>query len=274
MTDTISDYDELMACVEADEVHIGENVRFGTGVRIAAIEGRARRVSIGDDVYLGNDVLVLAPEFVIGDYGTVHRSCRLTGYQPLTIGHNFWCDQNCILNCTDRLQIGNNVGVGAYSQLWTHIRYGDTLIGCRFDSTEPMTIHDDVWFVGHCLVSPIEARSRSVAMLGSTIVRDMEENHVYGGSPAKDLTSKIGEAYVDVKIEERLKELTRRIAEFFSGRPSRDRDAVAVITEWPSNLDNGITYFNVSDRSYTKRRTAIEIELMRFLLPTAKFLPR
>ena len=30
------------------------------------------------------------------------------------------------------MNIGNNCGIGAHSQLWSHIKYGDMLEGCRF----------------------------------------------------------------------------------------------------------------------------------------------
>lgn len=266
--------DELLRCIDAREVILGENVHFGDGVHISAIEGPAERVVIGDNVYFGNEVLILVPEFRIGDYGTIHKRCRLSGYRPLTIGHNFWCDQNCILNCTERLQIGNGVGIGGYSQLWTHSRHGDTLIGCRFDKARPMTIHDDVWFVGHCMVSPIEAKARSMALLGSTITRDMEENHVYGGCPARDLTDKLGPAYRDVPVEERRADMTRRVEAFFAAHPEFAPDRVAVVESFDGDLRSDVTYFNVADRTYTKRGTALEAALMWYLLPTAKFLPR
>ena len=273
--ETITDRDALLTVIDAEEVQLGRNVRFGEGVRIAAVDGRARRVSIGDNVFLGPGVLIQLPEFEIGDYGTIHRNCRLSGQQPLRIGHNFWCDQNCILNCTAPLKIGHNVGIGAYSQLWTHIKYGDTLFGCRFEAAKAMTVHNDVWLVGHCLVSPIEARPRSMAMLGSTIVSNMEENRIYAGSPAKDITDKLGgPPFVDVSVEERLRELERRVARFFDAHPDLPRDAVRAVTAWDGELEDDVIYFNVADRTYTKRGSPVEIKLMSHLLPTAKFCPR
>ena len=40
-------------------------------------------------------------------------------------------------------------------------------------------------------LSFILAKDKSMALVGSVITSDMEENHIYGGSPAKDLTNKI-----------------------------------------------------------------------------------
>lgn len=270
----ITDRDEILKCIDADEVILGENVSLGEGVKMAGIGGRAEKIVIGDDCWIGNNVLVLAPRFEVGDYSTIHQNCRLSGYKPLTIGHNFWTDQNCIFNCTDRFRVGNGVGVGAYSQLWTHIRHGDTLIGCKFDMDQPMTIHDDVWFVGHCMVSPIEAGEGSMAMLGSVVTRNMEAYHVYGGAPAKDLTDKIGSPYNDVSVDERVAELNRRLEAFIEKNPEYDRDQLVVVDSWESEPAEGVTAFNVADRTYSKIRTDIERAAMRDLLPKAKFIPR
>ena len=35
--------------------------------------------------------------------------------------------------------------------------FGDTLYGSRWDSVGELSVGDDVWFVGHCLVGPIHA---------------------------------------------------------------------------------------------------------------------
>jgi acetyltransferase-like isoleucine patch superfamily enzyme len=270
----ITNREDLLKCIDAEEVILGDNVRFGDNVQIASIGGRANRVEIGDNVFIGNNVMILVPEFSMGDFTTIHQSCRISGYEPVTIGHNFWCDQNCILNSTARLKIGNNVGIGAYSQLWTHIKFGDTLIGNRFDSAQPMTIHDDVWFVGHCMVSPIEAGARSMVMLGSTVTKDLAENRIYAGTPARDLTDRLGAPYTETSIDDRAHELRRRIADFFEMNKQWDQKLIEVIDSWDRELDSTVTYFNVKDRTYSKRRNPIETDVMRHLLPTAKFLPR
>jgi acetyltransferase-like isoleucine patch superfamily enzyme len=267
--------EDLLACIDAEEVILGENVVFGDDVRISAIGGSAKRVVIGDNTFLNHGVTILVPEFEIGDYGTVHRNCFMQGYKPLTIGHNFWAGHGGLYNSTDRFSIGNNVGVGAYAQFFTHIRFGDTLIGARFEADKPMVIHDDTWFVGTTLVSPITAGPRSMAMLGAVITRDMEPNRIYAGVPAKDVTDKLGgPPFRDTTIDERHAELSRRVSQFFDEHPDFDRDQIKVVDSWNSEAPDGVSAFNVADRTYSKRRSEVEIALMRHLLPTAKFTPR
>ncbi len=259
--------------IQAEEVIIGQNVTIQDGVSISGIYDKpCRRVVIGDNCFIGKETLILTPEFTIGDFGTIHKKTRISGAQACRIGHNFWIDQNCVMNCADLLTVGNNVGIGAYSQLWTHIKYGDVLEGCRFNSTKPMTLEDDVWFVGHCVVSPIVARHKSVAMLGSVVTKDMEANHVYGGCPAVDLTAKIGAPYVERTVDEKrsLMEAQKRL--FFETTPD-DADQIEIVTTFPTQRDGEVTYFNVSTRTYTKRGTEVEVAFMKHLLPLHKFTP-
>ncbi len=259
--------------IDAKSIQLGVNVEIGEGTKISAIGGPSDRVEIGDNVMIGKDVLILTPSFVLGDYGTIHKNSRVSGYQPCHIGHNFWMDQNCILNCTDSMTIGNNVGVGAYSQLWTHIKFGDVLEGCRFNSTKAMVVEDDVWFVGHCIVSPIHAHKRSMAMVGSVITKDMAENHIYGGCPAADLSEKIGGQFVPRTIDQKMERMNALLDEFLQTQPL-GKGLLRPVAHLEGPLDPAVTYFDLSDRSYTKRRSIVEIEFMKFLLPLAKFIPK
>lgn len=264
--------DEIRSRIQAREIVLGEGVVLEDGVTIAGPNGPAERVVLGDHVFIGANSKFRTPVLEIGDYTQLHNHTLGNGYRPLRIGHNGWFGQNCILNATDEMSIGNNVGVGAASQLWTHIAFGDTLQGCRWDSTKPMVIGDDVWFVGHCIVSPITAASRAMALVGSVVTRDMEENRVYAGSPAKDVTDKVGPQFAPVSVEERVRRLCDRRATFLAANPDVAPEEIGVAADG-AVVERGATMFDVVRRTYTKRRTAAEVRFMRYLLPRAKFIP-
>lgn len=265
--------DNCQEIVFANELEIGQNVRVGKNVVIKNIDGKkAKKVSIGDNVFIGDNTIILVPEFSIGDYSTIHQSARISGYKKCIIGHNFWMDQNCILNATDDLIIGNNVGVGAYSQLWTHIKFGDILEGCRFNSTKPMLIEDDVWFVGHCIVSPIHAKRKSMAMVGSVITKDMEENTIYAGSPAKSLSEKVGPQFYERTYSEKLKMFKEKLKLWKLYNDYGDK--IKPVKDYNFELQNDTIYFNLIDRTYTKKSLLFEFDFMRYLLPDFKFIPR
>ena len=242
------------------------------GASIAGPNGPADRVVLGDHVFIGERCKFRVPSLEIGDFTQIHNSSLANGYKPLSIGHNGWFGQNCILNATDVLRIGNNCGVGAYSQLWTHIAYGDVLQGCRWDSTKPMWIGEDVWFVGHCIVSPIVAKDRAMALVGAVVTRDMDENHVYAGSPARDVTDKVGPQFAPVTVEHRVDMLLQRRSEFLERNTQFAPETIGVAADGAIVVP-GDSVFDVVRRTYLKHRSESEVAFMRFLLPRAKFLP-
>jgi acetyltransferase-like isoleucine patch superfamily enzyme len=253
----------------ADSIELGKNVTISPTAIIRGVNGNANTVKIGDNTYIGDNVQIIVDHFEIGDYCKVHHHTNMHGYLPLKIGHNAWIGQYTIIDSIGGTTIGNNCGIGSHSQLWSHIRYGDDLEGCNYNSSKSLKIGNDCWFVGHCIVSPITAYDKSMALVGSVIVKDMEENHIYGGSPAKDLTGKIPSQFRQVSIDEKYEKLLKYYQEF--GSPS----SIRIIKDDSEELDEAISYFNVSTRTYTKNLTQEEIDFMRFLLPIrAKFTPK
>lgn len=263
------------ARIDADEVVIGTGtVIHPTAVLCGPSGGRARRIVLGDHCYLGESVQIRCDDFAMGDHGKLHHHGNVHGALPCRIGHNAWIGQYSILDCTGGLTIGDNCGIGAHSQLWSHIKYGDTLEGCRFLAEKPLLIGKDVWFVGHCIVSPITAGDRSMAMVGSVVTRDMAPNHVYGGSPAVDLTAKVGPQFAPVTVDHKLARMTELLA-LAAATAGVDPSSLALAATAADITDDQRSWFVVDDRTYTKRGTAAETAFMKFLLPArAKFTPR
>lgn len=265
--------------IYADEIHIGKGVRIAEGVTISGGYDYAtssmipaKKVVIGDGVFLAANIEVICPSIEIGDYTMIRENTMISGYKEAKIGSCCWFGQGCILNTHGGLYIGNGVGIGAGSQLWSHIRFGDTLQGCKWESVKPMVVEDDVWFVGHCLVSPIHAKAKSMAMLGSVVTRDMEENHIYAGVPAKDLTDKLGTQYDEVSVEKKYEVMSQQLETFHAKYPDLPK-TIRIIKNTEEATEADITYYNVSNRTYTKRLTHEEIEFMKFLLVKIKFYP-
>jgi tetrahydrodipicolinate N-succinyltransferase len=171
--------------------------------------------------------------------------------------------------------IGDNVGIGGQSQLWTHMIFGDVMAGSRFHSTKPLVIEADAWLVGHCLVSPARIGSRSVVMLGSVVTRDVPSDRVYAGVPARDVTETFGPPFVETTDADRREYFGRRLDEFCSKRGIVDVSTIAIVVDSFVNVPTvgTATAFNVKSRTYRKRGTTVEHDLIRFLLPEAKFLP-
>ncbi len=259
--------------IDCEDLVLGDGVVIDEGVVIRGANGRAGRVVIGDHTYIGQNVQIICDDVVIGDYGRIHHDTNIHGYKPFRLGHNAWVGQFCILDSVGGSIIGNNCGIGAHSQLWSHIKYGDTLEGCRFNSSTELRVGDDVWFVGHCIVSPIVAADKSMAFVGSVVTRDMEPNHVYAGAPAKDITDKVGGQFEKKSLEEKYSMLMRYFGEFCEEHPEA-KEVIDIVRTESEIQSSAKTSFVVDTRSYTKKRHALEAEFLKFLLPEkAKFLP-
>ena len=254
-----------MKNIKVDELILGKNVTISDSAIIRGLNGNSKKIVIGDNTYIGDNVQIIIDELTIGDYCKIHHHTNIHGYKPLTIGHNAWIGQGTIIDSIGGVTIGNNCGIGAYSQLWSHIRYGDPLEGCNYESEKKLIIGNDVWFVGHCIVSPIVAKDKSMALVGSVITKDMEYNHIYGGSPATDLTNKIKPQFREITIEEKRNIMNQFII------PKNIR----IIENDEDITSDEFSYFNIKNRTYTKKGTDEEIVFMKQLQnKLIKFIPK
>jgi len=257
--------------IAAAEVNIGRGVVVEAGVLISGKAGKAKRVVLGDYCYIGRETRILVPEFRLGDYSKLHAFSFLHGELPLQIGRNCWIGGNTVLDSMGGLDIDDNVGIGAHSQLWTHAQFGDIVEGCRFHSRRRMFVARDAWFVGHCIVSPVSVGEKSMALAGSVITKDMLPNHIYGGTPAIDLTNRLGNQFELRSVEQKADRLQRLIDEFCDEYPEfRGRLAVA---RSAGEKRAGVTCFNVADRTYNKSYDPAEVAFLKKYVPLVKFSP-
>lgn len=308
--------------VVADRAQIGDDVsissaRFSLGYR-SRVETRcqvggmgapsAEEVVLGDVSLLAADCRVFIPALKVGDYVKIHNHTLINGRKACVIGHNCWIGQNDILNAEDTLIIGNHVGLGIYTSVWTHAYYGDLLQGCNTFTVAPTVIGDDVWLVGayHVVAPGVHIGDRAMVLSHSFVNKDVPPNHCVTGVPASDITDKLV-PYRTILLDEKFRMLRGFVEEFlrlrYPGlftatcrgfRVVPDAHVFEVVfvdvadDEQMEDIDRLIiakenravqehkrtTIFDVSRREYTKRLTDPEVELMSFLISyRAKFTP-
>jgi acetyltransferase-like isoleucine patch superfamily enzyme len=246
-----------------DKVRWGKNVTFGPN---------CREISIGYGGFIGNDIYIDVEKLEIGDYCTIHHGSVLHG-KSCTIGHNTWIGHYCIIDSLGgNVKIGNNVGIGAHSQLWSHMKFGDRLAGCRWYKMDSLDVGDDVWFVGHCIVAPIKAEPRSMLLVGGVASKNMKENHIYAGSPAKDVSEKMGYQFETPSMEEKRTIFYGYIDSY--EKSLKDVFFIKIVDSFENINDSSFTYFNLETREYMPTYSDHECDFMRFLLyDRAKFIP-
>lgn len=258
-----------MINIQSEEIIVGVGTIIEPTAIIRGINGKAKRIIIGDHCYIGHNVQIICDDFELGDYSKIQHNCNIHGYKPCKIGHNLWLGQYSIIDSIGGCTIGNNCGIGAHSQLWSHIKYGDTLEGCRFLSEGKLDIGNDVWFVGHCIVSPITVGDKAMALVGSVITKKMQPNTIYSGVPAKAISEKIGPQFFEVSIDEKYTKLISYLEE-----SKVDKSKIKIIKYYHEIKNDDCTYFVLEDRSYTKKGSDEEVSFMKYLLPEkAKFIP-
>lgn len=205
--------------IDAKEIILGKGVVVEKDVVIRGKHGPADKVRLGDFSFIGRGSVILTPHFELGDYTKLNAGAFVHGEMPARIGRNCWFGGNVILDSMGGLDIDDNVGVGAHSQIWTHMQFGDLVEGCRFFSNRYMYIGKDVWLVGHCILSPVEVGERSMALVGSVITRNMLPNHIYAGVPAQDITEKMGNQFEPRSAEKKKEVLEKMLDEFMNKNP-------------------------------------------------------
>ncbi len=246
----------------ADNVSIGKNVVLGP---------RCKEIHIGFGCFIGNNIYIDVEYLNIGDYTTIHHGAVIHGIKT-TIGHNCWFGHYTIIDSLGGdTRIGNNVGVGAHSQLWSHMKFGDTLNGCRWNSSSRLYLDDDVWLVGHSIVGPIHAKAKSMLMTGGIAMKDMEFNQIYAGAPAKNVTDKFGNQFEEIDYVEKLRRFSALRFEFCEIE-NLNTEIFQVVEEYTENLT--VTQFNIKDRTYKPIRNISEYKFIKFMLyEKAKWVP-
>jgi acetyltransferase-like isoleucine patch superfamily enzyme len=274
--------------IEADRVSLGYRSLIERGTTVKAVRGRTAVFETGDFSRLSYNTQVMVPSFRCGDYTQLFNSCLVSGYKPISVGHNCWVGQGAVLNCADVLTIGNNVRMGG-SQIWTHVASGELLEGSLFNGDKPVTVEDNVWLMGfgHMIAPGVTLARNTVVMACSVVTKSTLAFHTYAGNPAVDISHKVP-AWKPMSTDDKMAMLKTFVREFLDATPAAE-GAVHVLDEAApdrlveigkrggSQLVFGrevdfqmleasahVTVFDMTTKKYLKRRTDLEEQWFRF----------
>jgi len=281
--------------IEAAKVHIGYNTIIEKNTIIKGIENPMQYFKLGDNTFIGFNNQILVPSFEMLDYSQLHNGGLLSGYKALTIGYNCWIGQHSILNSTDRLEIGNNVRIGTQSQLWTHVASGELIEGCTLFGSKPLVLKDNVWIIGGAIISPgLTLGRNSIIMTGSILTKSTEPFSTYAGIPATNITNKLN-FWKKMSLNNKFTLIKTFITEFIKenphyknhiyiekninyAKPMNYKKNSIVIAKKIENigrfLNQSFSVFDLQTKLYTKNRTNIEIDWIKFNVGfRARFIP-
>lgn len=110
------------------------------------------------------------------------------GYN-IEIGENFYSNHNLIILDCNKVKFGNNVFIGPNCSFYCAEHPLDITQRNRgLEYAKPITVGDNVWFGGNVTVlSGVTIGNGAVIGAGSVVTKDVPDNVVVAGNPAKIL---------------------------------------------------------------------------------------
>jgi len=173
----VSEYSYVNKTTISDFMRSKERIKLGNNVKLHAnlLLGEFDELKIGDNVQINQNVTIGA---------------RSEAVEPLlTIGKNCDIGPGTLIDCSDRVEIGNDVIFSPNISIYTHLHNyekKDVLIREQGESTAPVIIEDDV-FIGKNATILMGVKIGKGAVIGahSVVTKDIPEYAVFGGVPAK-----------------------------------------------------------------------------------------
>jgi len=188
------------------EYQIGKEILVGPNVKINSkkiiIEDYVKldgnlTITSPDLVYIGrcswfaNDIKITCRSLKIGEYAVVLDRVEIgrggcTGPNSVVeIGSGVMLCEDVVINPSEKVVIGDQVGIGAGVGIWTHGSYLQLLEGFPAQF-EPVTIGNNVWLTGKSTVLPgVTIGDNVVIGMMSLVNKDIPSGSLAGGVPCK-----------------------------------------------------------------------------------------
>lgn len=163
-------------------------------------------VSIGDSSSIGENVTIEAETIHIGDNVVIEPNCHLSGVKhlliddfsyiseglfvdgdgqyDLTIKENVWIGRNSHINVRRDVDIGNNVGIGEATQIWTHGYFAEIVSGYPH-SFGTVVLEDGVWSCPGVIYLPgVAVGHHAIVTTGAVVSKSLAPASLYAGVPA------------------------------------------------------------------------------------------
>jgi acetyltransferase-like isoleucine patch superfamily enzyme len=191
--------------IELDELVLGDNVRIGRHVLI-----RGGRIEIKRDSRIGNmSTIKVKSRLVLGEHGIMNEQCEIAGvdieigrelwmlptakigggsafevHSRLRAGHWLHLGMRTLVNTARPVVLGNEVGLGTGTSLYTHGAYPSALDG-KPAAFGPISIGDRSWLPGAIVNPSVDIGPDCVVGVGSVVNRDLPAGCLAAGIPAK-----------------------------------------------------------------------------------------
>ena len=184
------------------------HIVINSNTKLENVTIKAKKVTIGADCTLTDCKIFSNGEVKIGKKSTIKEEAVINVFKKITIGDRCLIDRDvfiggmqseeseieigndCVIlyrsyvNPTKKITIGKNVGIGGYSQIFTHGAWQNVLLGYP-NKFAKITIKDNVWIPWNVMVLPgVTIGENAIIGAGSVITKNIPKNAFAGGNPA------------------------------------------------------------------------------------------
>lgn len=127
-------------------------------------------------------------------FGTIEKGISIEhnfhcdlGYN-IHVGKNFYAGFNCTILDMAEVRIGDNCLIAPNVGIYTAGHNINPVDRHKSGFAKPIFIGDNVWIGGHSVViGGVTIGDNSIIAAGSVVTRDVPENAIYAGNPAKKI---------------------------------------------------------------------------------------
>ena len=145
-----------------------------------------------------NQVSILEPDKIVemekellgatGERVFIHPPLYVDYGHNIVVGEDFYANVGCSFMDVAPITIGRNVMIGPFCHLLTPSHPIDAAIRNHsgLELGKPIIIKDEVWLGGNVVVNPgVTIGARSIIGSGSVVTKDIPEDVIAAGNPAK-----------------------------------------------------------------------------------------
>jgi len=196
--------------IDAEALRIGDNstVEAGCEITVGSLVIGAKSIIRKNSIIRGRDIEA-GQHFYMDHHAEIGGGSCFSKRSRLRIGDHFHLGSYSMINTAREVTIGNEVGIGRLSNIYTHGAYLNVLEGFP-EQWGPVRIGNNVWMPNVTVMPNVTIGDNTVIAACSMVNRDIEGGGLWAGVPARRVD---GVAYPNPWPEEKRRAYLERIKE-------------------------------------------------------------
>lgn len=174
----------LMKCfLRINGAKIGRNTYVSLSSRIVA----KKSLVIGNDCVIKSHVKIKANNISIGHNCIISEDSYITGDDNFFLGNKSFVGKKVRINVSKNVTIGEDVGVGENTTIWTHGYFPPADEGYPVTYSS-VSIGDGTWVSTNIIILPgVKIGKNVIIGAGSVVTKNVDDESLIAGNPAKFL---------------------------------------------------------------------------------------